>query len=238
MRRSSVPPAGTVLALAAALAWLRALGDGTLGPPPWSDPAALLPWVDAHGPAVAAFALVRQAAILVALYLLAVIALGWVVRVLRLARAQRVLDRVTAPAIRRLVAHAASAGLASAVVLAAAPAGAAPPQPGVAVIHLLDDPTPTTSAPSPPEAPVAPAGTASVRPLDAPARDETWTVAPGDSFWHVARSHLEDLTGVAPTDAEITRYWRTLIEANRAGLPDPLNPDLLFASAVLVLPPA
>ncbi|MEY2464846.1 MAG: hypothetical protein QOH64_2984, partial [Acidimicrobiaceae bacterium] len=40
-----------------------------------------------------------------------------------------------------------------------------------------------------------------------------------------------------PSEREVTRYWRALIEANRASLPDPLNPDLLFAAAVLVLPP-
>lgn len=51
------------------------------------------------------------------------------------------------------------------------------------------------------------------------------------------QEHLAATTGASPSEREVTRYWRALIEANRASLPDPLNPDLLFAAAVLVLPP-
>lgn len=38
------------------------------------------------------------------------------------------------------------------------------------------------------------------------------------------------------TDHDIARYWSRLIEANRAGLVDPANPDLVFRGQELVLP--
>jgi hypothetical protein len=141
------------------------------------------------------------------------------------------------------------------MVVLSGTASAAPPQPGVAVVHQLDpDPPPTTAAPSPQAPSIAPAGTASIHRLDDPADggpppapqpqpaagpgDETWTVEPGESFWLVARDHLVALTGTEPTEREVGRYWLSLIDANRDALLDPLNPDLLFPSAVLVLPPA
>jgi hypothetical protein len=231
--------AATACLLLIALAWLHALGDGDLSAPPWSEPASLGDWVEARGAAVTAFALLRQAALLICCYLLATALLGWTVRTFGMIATQRVLDRITVPALHHVLGTAVGAGLTSMVALGGtAAATTPPPRPGVAVIHRLDPP-PTTVAPSPREAPSAPAGTASMRRLDTTERaGETWTVEPGDSFWLVASSHLAELRGEEPSDREVTRYWLDLIEANRSTLPDPLNPDLLFPSAVLVLPPA
>ena len=234
--RMTVRTAAIAGALLGVLAWLHALGRGNLAPPPWSEPEAVSDWVEAHGSVVAAFALMRQAALVIGWYLLATALLGWVVRTLGLVGTQRVLDRLTVPALRHLLGTAAGAGLASIVALGGT-AAATPPRPGVAVIHQLESP-PTTIAPSPQEAPIAPAGTASMRRIDATApAEENWTVSPGESFWLVASRRLAELRGAEPSDREVTRYWLALIEANRSTLPDPLNPDLLFPSSVLVLPP-
>src|SRR4051794_22546668 len=99
---STARTVGGASALVGALAWLHALGD-RLPPPPWSDPAAVTGWADSLGVGVAAFAVLRQAAIALAAYLLIVTLLGWAVRALGLIRAQGVLDRVTVAAVRRLV---------------------------------------------------------------------------------------------------------------------------------------
>jgi len=68
---------------------------------------------------------------------------------------------------------------------------------------------------------------------------ETTEVRPGDSFWSLAEEHLEDVWGRRNlTDAEIVPYWKTLIDANRAELTDPGNPDLLLPGQRLTVPEA
>lgn len=64
---------------------------------------------------------------------------------------------------------------------------------------------------------------------------ETRVVRVGESFWSMAEDEV--LTRVdEATDADIARYWRRLIETNRARLPDPTNPDLLWVGTTLALP--
>jgi nucleoid-associated protein YgaU len=85
-----------------------------------------------------------------------------------------------------------------------------------------------------------------VPPADAPTIDATPagpTLAPhvhivgrGDHLWAIARDTLEDALGRAPNDAEISAYWRRLIDQNRSRLVDPDNPDLIFAGQELILP--
>ena len=57
----------------------------------------------------------------------------------------------------------------------------------------------------------------------------------GECFWSIAETLV--LNGIdEATEADVARYWRKLIEANRSKLPDPSNPDLLWADTVLDLP--
>ncbi|HKE77599.1 MAG TPA: hypothetical protein VKB57_28520 [Acidimicrobiales bacterium] len=65
----------------------------------------------------------------------------------------------------------------------------------------------------------------------------TWTVAPGDSFWSIAAELVTPAGGPAPTERQVARYWRRLIDANRGRLADPGNPDLLLPGQRLLLPP-
>jgi len=80
----------------------------------------------------------------------------------------------------------------------------------------------------------APAAAAQV---DAQHAQNTWTVEPGDSFWKIAEEELRDAWGRDDlTDAEVDRYWRTLIAQNMDRLVEPGNPDLLFPGQELMLP--
>ncbi len=68
------------------------------------------------------------------------------------------------------------------------------------------------------------------------AESHAWTVRAGDHLWHIAEAVMGQHLGRAATDDEITPYWQRLIEANRDGLPDPNNPDLIVPGLELVLP--
>jgi len=78
-------------------------------------------------------------------------------------------------------------------------------------------------------------GTVGGEDLGDPARE--WTVRPGDHLWGVAERSLAGAWGRPPTDAEVDPYWSALVDANRPGLRDPANPDLVFPGQVLVVPP-
>lgn len=87
----------------------------------------------------------------------------------------------------------------------------------------------------PPDRPVA--GTAAA----GDTRDtDSWIVRTGDSFWSIAEEIVaEDFEaddGSAPSDADIARYWRELIAANRDRLAEGDNPDLLLPNQELRLP--
>jgi hypothetical protein len=77
-------------------------------------------------------------------------------------------------------------------------------------------------------------------PLPVNSRDgvgSSWVVGPGDCLWSIAEATLAAARGRPPTTQEVAPYWLRLIEANRARLPDPDNPSLIFPGEVLDLPP-
>jgi nucleoid-associated protein YgaU len=62
-------------------------------------------------------------------------------------------------------------------------------------------------------------------------------VQPGESFWSIAVTIADARAGgPAPTKA-VDVIWRALIEANRAQLPKPRNPSLLYVGTTLTVPP-
>ena len=69
---------------------------------------------------------------------------------------------------------------------------------------------------------------------DSPA--EEWVVQPGDHFWHIAKSTLEQAWGRTPDDGEIVPYWRQLIDTNRHLLAPPRDPDLIHPGQRFELP--
>jgi nucleoid-associated protein YgaU len=64
-----------------------------------------------------------------------------------------------------------------------------------------------------------------------------WIVEPGDSLWSIASEVTSPPGGPAADERVVGRYWRRLVEANRAQLVDPDNADLLVPGQWLVLPP-
>lgn len=63
----------------------------------------------------------------------------------------------------------------------------------------------------------------------------TVVVEKGDHLWSISASHLEDRLTHAPSAAEITPYWREVIEANTDRLRSG-DPDLIFPGETVVLP--
>lgn len=125
------------------------------------------------------------------------------------------------------------------IVTPASPHPSTTPPPSAPAVPSTAATPPGAGAPSTtaPQGNPAPADQRSFPALGPPAPTETWTVAPGDNFWFEAEQVLARAWGRSPSDAEIVPYWRTLIEANRAALADPANPDLIFPGQRFNVPP-
>jgi nucleoid-associated protein YgaU len=150
----------------------------------------------------------------------------------------RVIDLVTLPSIRRLI-----AGLTLSVAALSIPAGAgASPQtpPG--------EPPPVMRwIPAPPvEVPVSLAPVVTIPAAPSPVNDgidnqpgwpTQWTVHHGDNFWSIASAVMRVALGRQPTDPEVARYWLPLVLHNEARLVSP-DPSLIFPGQIFdLLPP-
>jgi len=240
----------TVLGVVVVLLWR--LGEGTLAAPSLESWAAVQRWYVEAGPEVATMALVRLLALLVAAWLLlgaslelvAVVASGSEPGPRSRGVVGRLADLIAPRSLQRLVHGLAglslTAGLAVVAPSAGIPAGSGP---GVAVMHVVEEPPTQQTSPTgtatmrriedvaPPATPVAVAAVA-----PAAAVPEEVVVAPGESFWSISSDALTEALGRTPQDLEITAHWRRLVAANRDRLVDPANPDLLYPGQTLVLP--
>ncbi|MGI8663740.1 MAG: hypothetical protein ACR2LQ_11080 [Acidimicrobiales bacterium] len=109
--------------------------------------------------------------------------------------------------------------------------------PTEAATAIEGEPTPTSVAVAAPPATMRRLEVAASSPVPEPAKaDETWTIEPGESFWSVAQSHLDETLGRAADDSEVERYWLTLMSSNADASPTG-DPNLLYSGTVLVLPP-
>ncbi|MEA3075151.1 MAG: resuscitation-promoting factor RpfA [Actinomycetota bacterium] len=176
--------------LAAALAALHRIGHGPLAPPSLDGGRlALQEWLDRRGPAAAAFAIVRMAAVVLGWYLLGTTLASSVLRLVHAGRVVSLADALALPTVRRLTQAVAGIGLAAttvastALIVPARPALAAEAEtvtmrrlpdpdadPPPTMRRLGDDPTarprastPATTAASPPRA-STPATTTSAPP--------------------------------------------------------------------------
>jgi hypothetical protein len=153
-------------------------------------------------------------------------------------RAAHRIARFAPPMARRVL----QAALVSGWALVPAAASAAP-SPSVPITvhvdtggHLTTDTrrAPTTDAPV-----RTPEPTRTVtRPerSSAPARAAVHVVKPGDNLWQIARAEVIR-TGDTdrPGDAQIARYWRRVVAANRTTLRSG-DPSLIFPGEVVALP--
>lgn len=97
------------------------------------------------------------------------------------------------------------------------------------------------SAPKETPAPVPLSSAGVTRQPSAPAvevpRDVTkWTVRRGDDLWSISESVLAGRLGYQPDNRQVASLWLRVVEANRANLPDPANPNLIFAGEVVDIP--
>lgn len=223
---------------AAALQWA---GRRALPAPPLAHPAQWPGWLEGRDPLVAAFSLLRLAALGGLWYLVLATLVGALLRLAGAGSLVRVADRMTIGPVRRMLAGSVSLGLAaSGVVAVAAPALRAP---------VLAAQTSTTSTiqvppatvtmhrlgPAEAVAPVVVAPLPELPQVTTTAADR-WTVKPGDCFWSIAERVLTERAGRAPSDAEIVPFWQRLIEANRAGLVQRDNPDLILPGQTFTIP--
>ncbi len=248
-----------LLLIAAAL--LHRLGDGPLAGPSLRDPGRWSQWVSTVDAPTATVALVRLVGEAMAWYLLVVTMVQVLAARPRVGPLGRILGRLAAPGARRVVAAAIGLGAASA---GSVPSAGVPSRPVVVELasHRLSarhdltrsgpadapsgDPTPASPGPAGRAEPPGPTATMRVDdppppPPAAAPEPATRVVRPGDCFWSIAEEVVTGEGAPAAADAsletEVATYWRRLVDANRATLVDPANPDLLFAGQVLVLPP-
>ena len=241
---SRLRAAAFALVVAAAALALHQAGTGLLAAPPLTEPAAWGDWLAAREPIEAALALVRLGALVALWYLAGAALVGLALRVVRARRLVALADRVTIPAVRRLLVATASVSLASGVGPALVVAGRGPVAAAAAVSVAPEPPTATTSTT---DGRTDPTLTMRLLPVEVPpaatqpggpqASAATWRVVPGECFWSIAEDVLARAWGRPPSDAEIVPYWRTLIEANRSALADPANEDLIFPGQVFTVPP-
>lgn len=225
-----------VLGLLALVAVLLPVGGALAAPP--LDPARWGDWLAARTAEGAAFAVLRVVALGLAGYLLLATALAVALRLGDAGRLLTVADVVTLPFVRGIVQAGLGVGLAGASVAAVGAGTGTVHRPTAAEVALVS--TETAPDPGPVDAPPP-----VLRRIDVVAPEPetiavpdalTWTVAPGDHLWAVATRVLADAWGRQPAEAEIVPFWEAVVEVNRAGLPDPGNPDLLFPGQVLTLP--
>jgi nucleoid-associated protein YgaU len=241
-----VLPAASIVALAAAAVGLVLLGRGELAAPPLSSltsPERLRNWFDARPPAVAVFALLRLAALGLAGYLVALAGLTFVARLTSSPSMLRATDAAIPPGARRVTAALLGVGLVGAAAGPLLDGRTGRTETLVMVDRLVPGQPVEVLVPLDGDDPDAADGSATLRrlapdkPGSQPAAPQEWVVARGDHLWSIAEAHLGDVLGRPPTDAEITPYWRALIDHNRSRLSDPDLPDMIFPGQVFELPP-
>lgn len=232
---------------------LRASGLPT---PPVGDLQTLHAWIDEHGTVVAAMSALRLAAMALAAYVATVATASLLASFAVLPRSlDRAVRRITPRALRSAL----GIGVLGAVALPLAePVAATTPRAPVLVAVVDAEaepreeppvlewvgavPAPSDIAPTPSAAPSTAVLADPTPPVTAPApshptpsAERTWEVRPGDHFWAIADAVVREHHANA-TEAEVARYWRTLIDANRDRLVVKDNPDLVLPGQVLTVP--
>jgi hypothetical protein len=220
-------------------------------PPPDLSLGRLASWWTATGPLAAAAALIRLAAIASGAWLVILTLLDTLALTVDARPMQRMVARMAPVAWRTLVLRPVTVA-AMAVPVVISPVAATAP----VLAQVIDDVAVHEHAPATltmvrySDADTAPTITMRLhRALDEPAPNHTpgpepsptstatHVVAPGENLWSIAAAHLGTQRGQRPTSAEVSSYWQQVIEANRASLPDPSNPDLLYQGIELTMPP-
>jgi len=256
--RTAAALAGWLVTLTAVGATLVHLGRGPLAlPPVASGIGPLRQWTARRDAPTIVMAGFRALALGLDAYLLMTTVLGAAARTLRCLAGVRLLDRLTPPAVQRLLSAALGGVMLSAPMIVPLPGPSsgtpAAVSPAPTLRRLLPQPPPRLM-PEPPAHAPSPSGGAAARPstragppkpvvVAGPARPpdlapleppNVWVVGPGDNLWDIARSRLEQRDGGPVTAATIVPYWHVLIEDNRDRAPDP---NLIYDGQLLRVPP-
>lgn len=217
-----------VWALCALMSTVLVAASERAGVPSFDSWASAERWYEQVGPAAALVSVIAPAAFVVSAWLVLAATAQLIATVVRGPVTTAAAVLLSPLAMQRFVQGLAGASFAVGFAVTVAPPAAAlhlaGGEPGTATIELI---TP------------GPTATPSPDPVPAPSPSTT-TVAPGDSFWSIAEAALHGAAqgrGAAPSTSEIARYWLRVIDANRAILVDPSNPDLIFEGQVVMLPP-
>lgn len=239
-----------VAALGPVVAGLALAGRGGLGALPLLRPGRWVGWAAAHGPVLSLFQALRVSAIAVATLWLSALVLVVVTRV-------PAVGRLTARGLARLgrsgawrVALGLSVTGVSVAACGPAPGGVEDVPPVLSWTGSPGGPPPVvghTQTPAalggvtpadgvvrsarPPAPPSPPAAAAMASP-------GTWLVRAGDDLWSIASAEVARSlpSGATLTDRRVATYWLALIEANRALLPVPSDPNVLYPGDRLILP--
>jgi hypothetical protein len=193
-----------------------------------------------------AFAVLRIVVVATAWYLLGVTVIGSAARLLRWGRLVTIADLLTVPAVRRLLQASLGLGLATAALGGMQPSMLQEPAaPTVASVELAAQRDASAAFGAGTHAAMTPlTGGGDVAMMRVVAEggeqggtaEQTWEVRPGEHFWSTAEQVLAQAWERPPTDAEVVPYWQALVQANRAALVDPGNPDLIVPGQVFTVP--
>lgn len=242
----------TCFAGVAAALWVGGR-DSLALPSTWTWRAAA-GWYERVGPEVAVIAALRAIALCLTVWLLAATLVELVAVLIGGTRPRRLADLIAPRSLQRVVHGLAGLSLTAGLTAPAPSAGTlVEPSVGVAVMRLVDDAPdgPGTATmrpllepvPAPPAVPVLVEPPSAEVALSLPAESRTATSGPsvrvvvaGESFWSISEDVLAGHLGRQATDREVAGHWRRLVAANRGGLVDPANPDLLYPGQELVVP--
>jgi hypothetical protein len=210
--------ASLALVLSAAVG-LMAMGRGPLGATPVPSPEGLAGWWTVHGPLISVFSLLRLAGLATAGYLTVISAAASMAQWAHWRGLARVVRRLLIPGTRWLVHGSLTLSLASAPVPQLM-ATVNPSPPAAPVLHRLEAP---------------PGGVPAPRPEPRPG-PRVRIARPGDSLWSLSEAALTAAWGRHPSDGELGPYWAAVVDANRARLPFPRDPDLIFPGLAVVVP--
>lgn len=204
------------------------------------DAAAPRRWLVVTPPEDALAAVVRLLALGLAWWLLVTTVAYLLARLSGLPAAVRATGAVTLPAVRRAVGRGISIGVMTGVLATPLPSVAQPVPPPAEPPVRVEGATPLPPGVAPPvttrpHADGARPASDPVAPADPIGR--THRVVAGDNLWTIARDRLASTSEVRPDVRRVARYWRRLVEDNRARLRSG-DPDLIHPGETVRLPPA
>ena len=253
--------AGQWVGAAAAVGGFLLTGLSGLPEPPVLHPEHLLVWWGGHPPVVAAVSLLRLGGLVCGTYWLCLCS-----AVIVFTRSGRILrpGRLNLPGLGRLMKIATGGSLLGVAMVCATgcattagrPPTAAATPPELVPLGNAAAPAKTPAAAGPllqtgqgassptthPTATGEPAPSPTAPPpalragTDADTTATSWSVRPGDDLWSITESVLIARLGHAPDQRQIAALWLRVVDANRPNLPDPANPNLIFAGDIVTIP--